>query len=147
MSDTAAPRTATRAASGGTVSARLDGVRVLLVDDERDSLELFAQILESAGARVRTASSGGEALTRLIEEGADVLVSDIEMPHMDGYELLRLVLADTRIQRKGLIAISLTAYARAADRRRALEAGFDEHLAKPVDPQTLVATIASLRRR
>jgi signal transduction histidine kinase/CheY-like chemotaxis protein len=138
---------AARAASGGAVSARLDGVRVLLVDDERDSLELFAQILESAGARVRTASSGGEALTRLVEEGADVLVSDVEMPHMDGYELLRLVLADTRIERKGLIAIALTAYARAADRRRALEAGFDEHLAKPVDPQTLVATIASLRRR
>ena len=86
-------------------------------------------------------------MTRLIEEGADVLVSDIEMPLIDGYELLRLVLADTRIQRKRLIAIALTAYARAADRRRALEAGFDEHLAKPVDPQTLVATIASLYRR
>ena len=91
--------------------------------------------------------SGSEALTQLIEEGADVLVSDIEMPQMDGYELLRLVLGDTRIQRKGLVAIALTAYARAADRRRALEAGFDEHLAKPVDPGMLVATIAALRRR
>jgi CheY-like chemotaxis protein len=126
---------------------RLDGVRVLIVDDEADSRDLFAQILESAGAHVRTAPSAGEALTHLIETGADVLLSDIEMPQMDGYELLRLVLADSRIQRKGLVAIALTAYARAADRRRALEAGFDEHLAKPVDPETLVATIAALRRR
>jgi CheY-like chemotaxis protein len=130
----------------GEAPDRLDGVRVLLVDDERDARELFAQILESAGARVRTAPSAGEAMTRLIEEGADVLVCDIEMPQMDGYELLRLVLADTRIQRKGLVAIALTAYSRAADRRRALQAGFDEHLSKPVDPQTLVATIAALRR-
>jgi CheY-like chemotaxis protein len=76
-----------------------------------------------------------------------VLLSDIEMPQMDGYELLRLVRADTRIRRSRLTAIALTAYARAADRRRALDAGFDEHLAKPVDPLTLVATIASLHRR
>ena len=128
-------------------ACRLDGVRVLVVDDERDARDLFEKILEGAGARVRTAASGGDALTRLVEEGADVLLSDIEMPLMDGYELLRLVLADARIERKGLIAIALTAYARPADRRRALEAGFDEHLVKPVDPQTLVATIASLRRR
>ena len=143
---TPASAPAIRPAGGGT-SSRLDGLRVLLVDDEADARELFSQILESAGARVSLAASGGEALTHLIEEGADVLVSDIEMPKVDGYELLRLVLADTRIQRKGLTAIALTAYARAADRRRALEAGFDEHLAKPVDPQVLVATIASLRRR
>jgi len=131
----------------GAAPDRLDRVRVLIVDDERDSRDLFAQILENAGARVRTSSSGSDALTCLIEEGADVLLSDIEMPQMDGYELLRLVRADTRIQRTRLTAIALTAYARAADRRRALEAGFDEHLAKPVDPQTLVATIASLQRR
>ena len=132
---------------GGAPAARLDGIRVLIVDDERDARDLFAQILESAGARVRTSVSGSEALTQLIEEGADVLVSDIEMPQMDGYELLRLVRGDTRIQRRGLVSIALTAYARAADRRRALEAGFDEHLPKPVDPQMLVATIAALRRR
>ena len=140
-------RTPARPAADAAAAARLDGVRVVIVDDERDARDLFAQILESAGARVRTSMSGSEALTQLIEEGADVLVSDIEMPQMDGYELLRLVLGDTRIQRKGLVAIALTAYARAADRRRALEAGFDEHLAKPVDPNTLVATIAALRRR
>jgi len=66
------------------------------------------------------------------------------MPHVDGYELLRLVRADSRLQRSGLLAIALTAYARGADRRRALAAGFDEHLAKPVDPQSLVGTIVSL---
>ncbi len=122
----------------------LDGMHVLVVDDEEDSRELFAQILESAGARVRTASSAGEALRSLIDDGADVLVSDIEMPQMDGYELLRLARADARVQAKGLVTIALTAYARAADRRRALEAGFDAHIAKPVDPQVLVAAIASL---
>lgn len=141
-----APGSLARIASGAAPD-RLDRVRVLVVDDERDARDLFAQMLEHAGARVRTAASASEALSRLIEEGADVLVSDIEMPQMDGYELLRLVLADTRIQRGGLVAIALTAYSRPADRRRALEAGFHEHLAKPVDPETLVATITALRRR
>ncbi|HJZ73930.1 MAG TPA: ATP-binding protein, partial [Vicinamibacterales bacterium] len=141
------PASPARPAPQGAATARLDGVRVLVVDDERDSRELFAQVLENAGARVRTSASGSDALRRLIDEGADVLVTDIGMPQMDGYELLRLVLADSRIQRKGLVVIALTAYARLSDRHRAIEAGFDEHLAKPVDPQTLVATIASLRRR
>jgi signal transduction histidine kinase/ActR/RegA family two-component response regulator len=141
-----APASLARTAAG-LAPDRLDRVRALVVDDERDARDLFAQVLESAGARVRTAASADEALTCLIEEGTDVLLSDIEMPQMDGYELLRLVLADSRIQQRGLVAIALTAYSRTADRRRALEAGFHEHLPKPVDPETLVATIAALRRR
>src|SRR5262249_57066608 len=84
------PASPARPAPQGAATARLDGVRVVVVDDERDSRELFAQVLENAGARVRTSASGSDALRRLIDEGADVLVTDIGMPQMDGYELLRL---------------------------------------------------------
>jgi signal transduction histidine kinase/CheY-like chemotaxis protein len=144
-----APRPATCAPDAAQLGAivpvaRLDDVRIVVVDDERDSLELFGEILEAAGARVRLARSAGDALRLLVEEEADVLLSDIEMPQVDGYELLRLVLADRRIARSGLVPIALTAYARASDRRRAFDAGFREHIAKPVDPVALVSTIAAL---
>jgi CheY-like chemotaxis protein len=101
-------------------------------------------VLEGAGARVRTAASAADALQLLHAEDADLLLTDIEMPAVDGYELLRRVLADERIRRSGVVAVALTAYARAADRERALDAGFREHIAKPVDPMALVATIASV---
>jgi signal transduction histidine kinase/ActR/RegA family two-component response regulator len=123
---------------------RLDAVRVLVVDDEADARELFAHILEAAGARVRTVGSAADALTLLAAEPFDVLLSDIEMATMDGYELIRLVRADPRLGQPRLAAVALTAYARTADRRRALDAGFDEHVAKPVDPQALVAAVAAL---
>jgi len=124
--------------------SRLDGVRVVVVDDERDARELFLDVLEGAGARVRTAASAAEALQLLRAEDAHLLLTDIEMPAVDGYELLRRVLADERIRRSGVVPVALTAYARAADRQRALDAGFREHIAKPVDPVALVATIASV---
>jgi len=124
--------------------SRLDGIRVVVVDDERDARELFAGILEHAGARVRTAECAVDALRLLAAEDADVLLTDIEMPAVDGYELLRLVLADARIARSGVIPLALTAYARPTDRRRALDAGFREHISKPVDPVVLVSTIASV---
>jgi CheY-like chemotaxis protein len=124
--------------------SRLDSVKVVVVDDERDSRELFVNVLEAAGARVRPAASAMEALQLLRAEDADVLLTDIEMPAVDGYELLRLVLADERITRSGVLPVALTAYARPADRQRALDAGFREHIAKPVDPVALVATIASV---
>jgi signal transduction histidine kinase/CheY-like chemotaxis protein len=125
-------------------AGRLDGVRVLVVDDEKDSRELFEEVLNNAGARVVAVSSGSEALTQLKGSQFDALVSDIEMPIMDGYELVRLVRADPAIERQRLVAIALTAYARAVDRRRALEAGFDDHVAKPIDPGALVAGIGAL---
>jgi signal transduction histidine kinase/ActR/RegA family two-component response regulator len=131
--------------TAATAAPRLDAVRVLVVDDEADARELFAHVLDTAGARVRTVSSAAEALTLLAAEPFDVLLSDIEMATMDGYELIRRVRADPRLRQRKLAAVALTAYARAADRGRALDAGFDEHVAKPVDPQPLVATIASLR--
>ena len=136
----------TRSAPAGdpTAAAGLRGVRVLVVDDEQDSRELFAQVLEAAGAEVTTAASAGDALAHLGGGGISVVVSDVEMPDMDGYQLLRLVRADPRLQQPRVVAIALTAYAGADDRRRALEAGFDEHLAKPVDPSALVTIVGKL---
>jgi signal transduction histidine kinase/ActR/RegA family two-component response regulator len=125
-----------------TAGARLDGVRVLIVDDEADARELFTSILEDAGATVLTASSAAGARPILESEQIDVLLSDIEMPREDGYHLLR----DAAAMRHGdrLIPVAVTAYARTTDRRSALDAGFKWHLAKPVEPTELVAVIASL---
>jgi len=121
---------------------RLDGLRILVVDDEADARELFGSILQSAGAQVSSAQSAADALRILAEEPIDVLVSDIEMPGEDGYTLLEQ--AVTARDGAPLPAIALTAYARAADRRRALEAGFKWHLAKPVEPSELVAAVAAV---
>jgi CheY-like chemotaxis protein len=134
-----APAMGTRLASS---AERLDGIRVLVVDDEADARELFGSILLSAGAQVSTASSAADALRILAEEPVDVLVSDIEMPGEDGYTLL-----EQAVKARGgtpVPAIALTAYARAADRRRALDAGFKWHLAKPVEPSELVSAIAAV---
>ncbi len=125
---------------GGT--ARLDGLRVLVVDDEADARELFASILDGAGATVLTASSAQDALELLSGDGAHVLLSDLEMPGDDGYQLLHRVRQNPAIPRP--VAVAITAFARAADRRRALEAGFDWHLAKPIEPTELISVIASL---
>jgi signal transduction histidine kinase/ActR/RegA family two-component response regulator len=133
------------AAAGARVredAARLDGIRVLVVDDEADSRELFGSILEAAGAAVLRAPSAADALPILDHEDVDVLITDIEMPGEDGYHLLER--ARTAHPDRPLAAIAVTAYARAADRRRALDAGFKWHLAKPVEPSELVAAVASL---
>ncbi|MGH9372485.1 MAG: response regulator, partial [Vicinamibacterales bacterium] len=115
----------------------------LVVDDEPDARELFASILESAGATVRTASSAADAL-RLLDERTDVLLTDIEMPGQDGYELLRHALGARDLSSQRLVTIAVTAYARSVDRKRSLDAGFDRHLAKPVEPAELISVIASL---
>ena len=140
--DTAASPVAMPPVLAGSSPARLDGVRILVVDDEPDARELFASILETAGGTVLTASSARDALRILEDDGAQVLLSDIEMPGEDGYELLHRTRANPRLAH--LIAVAVTAYARTVDRRRALAAGFDWHLAKPVEPAELVALVASL---
>ncbi len=117
----------------------LDGVRVLVVDDEADARALIERFLEDAGAEVETASSVDEAMERLEAQEFDVLVSDIGMPEEDGYSLLRRVRALGRT----MPAIALTAYASAEDRVRALVAGFKSHLTKPVEAIELIATVAS----
>jgi PAS domain S-box-containing protein len=126
---------------------RLEGLRVLLVDDEVDTRELFRVALGRCGAEVLTAGSARDALDAIEESRPDLLISDIGMPGEDGYELIRRVRA-LPAERGGKIpAIALTAYARTEDRLRALRAGYQMHISKPVELAELVAVIASLIRR
>jgi CheY-like chemotaxis protein/nitrogen-specific signal transduction histidine kinase len=141
---TAAPEPApARAALADVASQELEGVNILLVDDEPDTREVMPAVLERFGARVSVAASAAEAMTLLQRSGADVLVADIGMPGEDGYSLIGRVRALTGSVRD-LPAIALTAYAGEADRRRAMEAGFHLHLAKPVEPAELVSAVAAL---
>ncbi|MEG4805419.1 response regulator [Microcoleus sp. ARI1-B5] len=125
----------------------LQGVKVLVVDDEVDSREFMMFVLTDSGAAVRAASSAAEAFEAAAEFVPDVLVSDIGMPEEDGYSLLRK-LRSWATERGGKFrAIALTAYARDEDRASALKAGFDRHLAKPVQPDVLVEAVVSLRQQ
>ncbi len=130
--------------STGEGPATLDGVRVLVVDDQPDARELLALVLGRAGAEVSTASSAAEAIELLQTEEVDVLVSDIGMPAVDGYGLIGRVrdMAAGRVRHTPSVA--LTAYASEEDRRRALAAGFDAHISKPIEPTELVSVIAHL---
>jgi signal transduction histidine kinase/ActR/RegA family two-component response regulator len=126
---------------------RLDGLRVLVVDDDLDALDLATSILSAAGAVVMTSASASEALTTLAHWRPDVLVSDIEMPGEDGYSLIRRVRA-LDAQRGGKTpAVALTAYGRAQDRMLSLTAGYSMHVPKPVDPAELTTIIASVAGR
>jgi len=125
-------------------SAALSGVRVLVVEDHPDARELLTAALVEAGAEVSSASSAREAMETLQRLKPDVLVSDIQMPDEDGYTLIRKVRA-LGSERGGQVrAAALTAYARSEDRARALRAGFQAHVAKPVDADELVAVVANL---
>jgi signal transduction histidine kinase/CheY-like chemotaxis protein len=132
-----------QAASIARRAARLDGVRVLVVDDETDARELFGSILRGAGASVETADSASAGLAQLAVNPPQVLVSDLEMPGKDGYQLLREARGRSHPARP-LIAVAVTAHAREADKQRALDAGFDWHFSKPVEAADLVGVIASL---
>ena len=121
----------------------LVGLRILCVDDEPDARQLLRHLLEQQQASVTLAASADEALAASREGQFDVLVSDIGMPGRDGYDLIRSLRAREGDGRR-LAAIALTAYARDSDRDAALEAGFDAHLAKPVDAAMLVAEIDRL---
>ena len=129
-----------------STTTRLDGIHVLAVDDEADSLSLLRSVLENAGATVTTAPSGPEALELLRVDRPDVLLSDIGMPHMDGLQLIRAVrqLAEPI---RSLPAAALTAYARSQDRITSLASGFHMHLSKPIDPAELTVAVASLAAR
>jgi signal transduction histidine kinase/CheY-like chemotaxis protein len=123
---------------------RLDDIRVLVVDDDSEARTLFATILEGAGATVTPASSAHDALEALRSSTYDVLVSDIEMPDVDGYGLLRDALAIAHGRSERLMAVSVTAYSRPEDEARALAAGFHRHVHKPIDPAVLVEVVASV---
>ncbi len=120
----------------------LAGLRLLAVDDEPDTLDVMAELLAMRGAEVATASSADQALEVLQRFDPDVLVSDISMPGRDGYDLIREV--RTGRGPEELPAVAVTAFAGPEDRRRALDAGFQVHMAKPVDPGELVSVIARL---
>ncbi len=128
-------------------SADLRGVKVLVVDDDADSRALVKRMLSGCKAEVTIAASGREALQLLSESQPDVLLSDISMPEMDGYELIRKVRAVNDVARRSLPAAALTAFARSEDRHRALLAGFQSHLTKPVEPAELIAVVARLSGR
>ena len=133
---------------GGTEDASLSGLHVLVVDDEADTRQLLTAILTGYGAEVTTCSSSREALTQLSDDGSapkpDILVSDIGMPEEDGYMLVHRLRQMQATSQGSLPAIALTAYAHPEDRERAIAAGFQEHLTKPVDPAELVLAIANL---
>jgi PAS domain S-box-containing protein len=131
-----------RADASDTIT--LDGVRVLVVDDDADSLKLAAVALEQYGARVTTARSGAEALQAIQAATPDVLVSDLGMPELDGLELMREVRS-----RRGdrMPALALTAYAMEADAERTRAAGYTMHLSKPIDPVRLAAAVRRLAGR
>ncbi|MGH8205857.1 MAG: response regulator, partial [Steroidobacteraceae bacterium] len=124
---------------------RLDGAAVLFVDNDVDGCELVSRILGGQGARVRCTSSGQEALEILSLEQFDVLLSDIGMPDMDGYEFVRRLRGTEHARSRSIPAIAITAYARPEDRQRALLSGYQMHLAKPIEPSELIAAIASLK--
>jgi CheY-like chemotaxis protein len=128
-------------------SSTLEGIRVLVVDDDADARELLQMALASYGAHVRVAASADDAFALLTQECPDVLVSDIEMPDTSGYELIRRLRHSDRPALRRVPAVALTAYARTEDRMKALIAGFQSHVPKPVEPAELVTVIASLAQR
>ena len=121
----------------------LDGVRVLVVDDEADALELIRRVLQTQGALVTTARSGEEALRLLGSHTPDALISDIGMPGMDGYQFMRRMRAAEPKERR-MPALALTAFARPEDRKNAILAGYHAHLAKPFDMAELAIVVAGL---
>jgi CheY-like chemotaxis protein len=130
-----------------TATMSLDGVRVLLVDDHRETLELFTSALERRGADVRTAADVSGALAIFAAWRPDVLVSDIAMPGDDGYALIGKIRALPAAEGGRVPAVAVTAYGSHEDRLRALAAGFQAHVAKPLDPSRLVRTVAALAGR
>jgi signal transduction histidine kinase/CheY-like chemotaxis protein len=130
---------AVRASSGA-----LAGLTILVVDDERDSLDIVHYVLADMAATIVTASSAYEALQAIDRLKPDLMISDIGMPEMDGLELMRRVRASGDARVAGVRALALTAFSRREDRLRSLEAGFDEYLSKPVAPAELIRAVLTL---
>ena len=136
--------------AGGNLSGSipaLAGLRLLVVDDERDAREIISVILGEAGAEIATAQSTREALALIGRWKPDILISDIGMPGESGYDLIHLVRALPADKGGQTPAIAITAYARTQDRLRILSAGFQMHVAKPIEPLELATVVASLAKR
>jgi signal transduction histidine kinase/DNA-binding response OmpR family regulator len=132
------------AGANGERSADLSGLRIVVVDDEPDARDVISRVLARAGATTTAAGSVREALAAITRERPDVIVSDIAMPDQDGYDLVRTVREMSESNGGQIPALALTAYAREEDRARCLSAGFQAHLAKPVDPSDLLGVVARL---
>ena len=122
---------------------QLDGLPVLVVEDQEDSRELLASLLESCGARVARCDSVVSALEVIASQPVRLIVADIAMPDIDGYELIRRL----REMGKQTPAIAVTAFARPADRQRAVAAGYAAYCPKPVDTDYFLRTVATLVQR
>ena len=140
------PRVGDGGSSGG-VDLDLSGIKVLVVDDEPDARMLVQRLLEDRGATVVTAGSAEDGVARARDDRPNILISDVGMPGEDGYSLLKRVRALGAGHGGDVPAVALTAYARAEDRVRSVLAGFQMHIAKPVEPAELIATVASLAGR
>jgi CheY-like chemotaxis protein len=141
-----APEPARRRLERETVGRLIDlkGLRVLVVDDEADARELMRMVLRSSGADVMAAACAEEAFEQVEQWHPDILVSDIGLPGDDGYVLIQKLREREAQRGRSMPAVAVTAYARAEDRTRALAAGFQVHMAKPLDPADFVAAIAGL---
>jgi CheY-like chemotaxis protein len=127
---------------------RLDGVRVLVVDDDSDTRQMLKAVLSECQAEVITAASAAEAIKEIEQRKPDVLISDLGMPEQDGYELIKQVRETESADNTARIpALALTAYAKAEDRVRALAGGYHVHLSKPVEPAEFVLVVARLAGR
>jgi CheY-like chemotaxis protein len=123
----------------------LKGVRILIVEDEPDALDVLTFELVQYGAHVTGVANAEDALKALEKPGFDLLISDIGLPQMDGYELIRRVRKqEEAVRKKRIPAVALTAYARVQDRMQAILAGFSTHVAKPIEANELVTVVASL---
>jgi len=125
----------------------LHGVSVLAVDDDTDARALVCETLETRGARVVAVDSAEEALQMLETQRPDVVLADIGMAHTDGFALIKRLRQSDDHRLRDVPAAALTAYARAEDRMKTLQSGFQMHLAKPVDPSELIVAVASLAKR
>ena len=135
------------AVENSTSAPDLTGLRVLVVDDNSDTREILRLMLNQYGAEVRAAASTAEALGAFFEWKPNVLISDLGMPDEDGFALIRKVRALAPEEGGNIPAAALTAYVRAEERLQAISAGYQTHIAKPVDPTILAAIVSGLAKR
>lgn len=147
LADRSEPITVAHSGEHSVVMHSLDGLRVLLVDDEPEARQIISTVITSTGAEVKACTSASEALAKLAEWKPDVILSDIAMPDEDGYSFINKVRALPREKGGETPAAALTAYARDVDRRQALDAGYQMHIAKPIGAGQLVSMIARLAGR
>jgi PAS domain S-box-containing protein len=145
-SDDTARRMPSRTSLAAPTATTLSGITVLVVDDDNESRELLTVTLETYGAGVVTTASSAEAVHTLGTHSVDVLLADIAMPGEDGYSLIRAIRAQEVSSQSHLPAAALTSFTGDDDRQRALQAGFEAHLAKPIDTHSLIEAVASLAR-